>query len=642
MTLADDGLTAVCNICLGSLVFNKRSTTNLLRHLRVHHPLALFEDEEKQSAPEDMQDDKSTVRLRAVTASHASTCETAIEPTLSTSDSIEKHEPVSPVGLDEPESPVGLDELVSPVGLVGLDNSSFDSPSCRPTVIGSLRNREIDACILKLVTTDLQPLSIVENTAFRELLTEMDPSYEIVSKKRLSQQLLPEKYNAEKAKLMQEVEEVEYISITVDCWTSQQTETYMTVTAHFVNTHWKLRSRVLCTTLVEGSHTSENLASVLGQVFQTWGISNKVTTVTTDSTTNLELAVELLQVGHQTCFAHTLNIAVNDAIQNTKDIFAVKSKIKDIIGFFHHSTLANKALKEAHETCQTVPGKLKQDVDTRWNSTFDMLQSYVNQHQQVDTALCLTGNPDMCITAEELHTLQEAMVILEPFYEATLELSTELHTSASKIIPLIYQLRKFTATDGSALARRLNANLNRSFEQVETKTHLGVATILDPRFKRSGFPDLQSSESAVDNLKDRASAIVMPLPHDETSAEGDAVDADPSPAKKRSVLWSSFDSQVRENEMIFSHRLTASELEVRRHLETPCIQRDANPLEWWQDRVDANPRTAVIAKDVLAIPATSVPSERVFSKTGEQFSWWRRNLKAKHVDMMLFLNSIRD
>ena len=41
---------------------------------------------------------------------------------------------------------------------------------------GSLRKRRIGACILKLVITDLQPLTVVENRSFRELLRSTSSS----------------------------------------------------------------------------------------------------------------------------------------------------------------------------------------------------------------------------------------------------------------------------------------------------------------------------------------------------------------------------------------------------------------------------------------------------------------------------------
>ena len=98
---------------------------------------------------------------------------------------------------------------------------------------------------------------------------------------------------------MQEMYGVEFLyhyqSTTTDCLTSRQTKGYMTVTLHFINAQWQLRSRVLstctCTTLVEGSDDAQNLAPGMQKVFQARSISEKVKTITSDNSPNVKAAV---------------------------------------------------------------------------------------------------------------------------------------------------------------------------------------------------------------------------------------------------------------------------------------------------------------------------------------------------------------
>ena len=54
INLTPDQKTAVCNLCRADLVCNKRSTTNLLRHLRLRHPFEFAAYKEKQLRPVSM------------------------------------------------------------------------------------------------------------------------------------------------------------------------------------------------------------------------------------------------------------------------------------------------------------------------------------------------------------------------------------------------------------------------------------------------------------------------------------------------------------------------------------------------------------------------------------------------------------
>eukprot|EP01023_Acetabularia_acetabulum_P062027 TRINITY_DN7564_c0_g5_i1.p3 TRINITY_DN7564_c0_g5~~TRINITY_DN7564_c0_g5_i1.p3 ORF type:complete len:117 (-),score=8.40 TRINITY_DN7564_c0_g5_i1:178-483(-) len=53
------------------------------------------------------------------------------------------------------------------------------------------------------------------------------------------------------------------------------------------------------------------------------------------------------------------------------------------------------------------------------------------------------------------------------------------------------------------------------------------------------------------------------------------------------------------------------EYELKRYISEP-IEQTFEPLDWWKQNEDRFPRLAQLAKIYLAVPATSVPSERIF------------------------------
>ena len=79
--------------------------------------------------------------------------------------------------------------------------------------------------------------------------------------------------------------------------------------------------------------------------------------------------------------------------------------------------------------------------------------------------------------------------------------------------------------------------------------------------------------------------------------------------------------------------------ELRDDCLTPHIPTMENPLNWWADNEDRFPRLAKLSKSYLAIPATSTPSERIFSLAGNTVTRQRSSLHPSHVDVLVFLNA---
>ena len=87
------------------------------------------------------------------------------------------------------------------------------------------------------------------------------------------------------------------------------------------------------------------------------------------------------------------------AISAYERLARLKQQCNDIVTFFPRSTKALDRLSDVQKQTGIPTGKLIQDVETRWNSSFYMFQSILQQHEAITTTLCLQGKQEMCLTA---------------------------------------------------------------------------------------------------------------------------------------------------------------------------------------------------------------------------------------------------
>lgn len=89
-----------------------------------------------------------------------------------------------------------------------------------------------------------------------------------------------------------------------------------------------------------------------------------------------------LREGHfeaQGCFAHTLQLVVNDGVLSQRAVIDTLAVCRSIVGHFKHSTIAYHKLDQIRERLDIKKHKLQQDEPTRWNSTLYMLQTIYEQ-----------------------------------------------------------------------------------------------------------------------------------------------------------------------------------------------------------------------------------------------------------------------
>lgn len=112
---------------------------------------------------------------------------------------------------------------------------------------------------------------------------------------------------------------------------------------------------------------------------------------------------------------------------------------------------------------------------------------------------------------------------------------------------------------------------------------------------------------------------------------------DGSPVRKKSTMEDLFGEVFVTKVEPAKPVIIRAEMEVTQYREEPCLPLDSDPLLWWSQNEERFPLLAKLAKTVLCIQGTSVPSERVFSTAGDIVTAQRSALPPDNVDALIFL-----
>ena len=132
-----------------------------------------------------------------------------------------------------------------------------------------------------------------------------------------------------------------------------------------------MKNVVLACVHVVERHYSINVAELYKQFSNDWDITKKIKVLVTDNARNMVSAVNQTGFSHIPCLAHSLQLSILHGFKaaDTKVLFV---KCPKLTGHFKHSPINTTELQNYSDLPLC---KLQQDVPTRWNSIFEMLQS---------------------------------------------------------------------------------------------------------------------------------------------------------------------------------------------------------------------------------------------------------------------------
>lgn len=346
------------------------------------------------------------------------------------------------------------------------------------------------------------------------------------------------------------------------------------------------------------------------------------------------------------CAAHTLQLAVNDALQNAAaGISSLIKKARKIVKKLRTQTFLYMLKKQ----------NLKKpiiDCPTRWCSTMIMLERLLLLKDYCTELAVTKFEKFETLTDVEWAKTDEVCQTLRPIKMCTDKLQAEQLTLSdffSKWLETKLAMKKMNTHFAMLIFKSMESREKHLLEN----DVLLCALFFDPRFKI--LLDETQIEKAKIHLK-HLWAKMMSLQEDLTTSNSNSQECPSSESESTSDDFESFLKlkEIHHNSGILPSS-SSSSIQLRGHLslqrieillesynrEQRRISRKTNILGFWQEKSITQPELYKLAMVVLAVPATQVSVERLFSGLKFILSPLRTNINEAILEDQLLVRANR-
>jgi hypothetical protein len=449
---------------------------------------------------------------------------------------------------------------------------------------------------------------------------------------------------------------------------------------HFSTADFCMHNIVLRTVVFPESHTGENIKAAMDETVRLFGLQDKRIIYVTDQGSNVVKACKLADVERYGCVAHGLhNLIMTDGIGKCDLARTIIDKVKELIKSFTYKTsfleneareIANETAlrqmealcdqldldeqieveheagtesegqeepcssKNSHRSCKQVRATtLKKIFQTRWNTIHTMLSSVVENQEIIERCLSRLRFFDKMLSDNEWQTIKNFAQFLAVFKQATAILSGCKYPTLSLVLLFTAEMRQalqISPTD-CLMLQTLKRDMQEALERRLPVTELQVvAAMLDPSLRHLDAVQEFLTTRGI-NAVDLLSRCIDKYVGDDSS---EIVQQTAKPAfSQKEMPW-----KKAKMELLSKHSCTLSgpSREIQQYR---CLSMETdNPLEWWGTQKATYKQLSQLARAILPIPATSAPSERIFSLTGVLINAKRSSLSPSTVDKVVFVH----
>ncbi|GJR77891.1 zinc finger BED domain-containing protein RICESLEEPER 2-like protein [Tanacetum coccineum] len=326
-------------------------------------------------------------------------------------------------------------------------------------------------------------------------------------------------------------------------------------------------------------------------------------------------------------------------------------KVRDSVKYVRGSGGRKKCFKACIEHLHLQCGRhVCQDVVTRWNSTYMMLDCALAYQNAYARLKLVDTNYESCPSEDEWIRIKEITKFLKPFYDITKLFSGNSYPTSNLYFLKVYKIQsniEQAIHNSDPVISKMGKEMKTKFEKYwdEYCKVLSFAIIMDPRYKVKIIEYcLSKLEMATEVREEKVEDIVECLYdlYNEYEFSFETHD-DPLGAKNANVDegntvdeldelggFESFRSRFRRVE-------TSDKSELTLYLEEPEISRKTkiDVLQFWKENQARYPRLSLMARDLLSVQITTVASESSFSIGGRILSKYRSSLSPSNAEALL-------
>ncbi|OWB76091.1 hypothetical protein B5S32_g240 [[Candida] boidinii] len=509
---------------------------------------------------------------------------------------------------------------------IGWWQSTFDS-SLALSVRPLLTKTSLETASVKVAVQNMVPFTLFSSDSFREYSELLNGRFRelAIDRTGVANKML-QIYMVRLSEIKSELAVQVSVSLTCDIWTSPNNISYFGVTAHYINEDFKPISLSLSLKEVHGKHDASTISSIIKDVIKEYGIKENILAVTFDNASSNIAAIPLLEdsIGcHSTvrCMAHIVNLIATAGLKildsgsgDVNNIHSILSKIRRFSKKIRMSPqLQQKFTTYGSINSQTVLPIL--DVRTRWNSTCDMLERAAELAPTINLFISQeSGMSEFRLDDLDWAKVDLVLSLLQPLKEMTEVFSQEgdgnivCYVSAFEdlkttledfvILPEMFEVRD--------VINGMIGKVTEYYSKIKENEALRIADLLRPK--------IFFTEEDFEFLKEKSSMFV--------NVQGGTETVNHVGLKARlyrSCLFSTLDS-----EMVAYSRMP----NFTNH----------NSIDFWA-HAPMLPTLRKMARYYLAIQASSVPVERLFSKCQLFLTDQRNKLSPETLQALVCLHS---